>query len=108
MTPRGRPVGTTESPQSLIRKDLQQTLKLQASIRAMVNEQLLKIQKLLNDDSVSLELRLKATEALASMSDTLTKSAKETIKIVTSQSEVEETTHREVDILEELKKGIKG
>jgi hypothetical protein len=82
--PRGRPSGTSENPTDLIRKDLQQTLKLNTRLRTMAEGQLGWIAERLeaakaegNEEKV-----LKFLEALTRLNDNLMKGVRETAKFV--------------------------
>jgi len=79
--PGGRPLGTTESPESLIRREVQQMLKLSGRIREMVDEQL----DILASPAITpteLDTVAKKEEILTRMLDLVIKSIREMAKFV--------------------------
>lgn len=79
---RGRPEGTKETPYNLVKQDLSATLKLQKEIRDLVRDQVDRIKKELSVGELELSIRLKAMEMLSSVLDILSKSSKETAKVI--------------------------
>lgn len=99
---RGRPPGTNESPHSLLKQDLQATLKLSAQIRSVIKDQVEKIKERLAED-LNLTDRVKAAEALASLLDILTKSIKQTSSLVINElHESEDVVRDEERVMKEL------
>ena len=80
--PAGRPVGTVDSPAAMIKKDLKESLKQQAEIRELFADQVRKIKYALASETVTMKERLEAMAALASMSESVTKSVAQTAKWV--------------------------
>jgi len=79
---RGRPEGTKETPYNLVKADLGATLKLQKEIRDLVRDQVDQIKQELKSSDLTLEQRLKSVEMLGNVLDVLSKSSKETAKVI--------------------------
>lgn len=78
-----RPTGTTETPHSLVKADLKETLKQQKRIRQLFDAQLDEITKRLEaDPEIGIAQRLDVLSALAKMSESLTKSMQQAAKYV--------------------------
>lgn len=108
---RGRPPGTVEDPASLIKTDLGQTLKLQKQLRGVIEEQLEKIKKRLNDEErpVNFKDRLEAIELIAKAMDTLTKSVQQTAGFITKIKESEKKDEMsDEEIIRIIMDGEKG
>jgi hypothetical protein len=108
--PRGRPPGTGESPASLIKKDLQQTLKLNTRIRTVVEGQLgwlgdrLESAKQAGEE----EKVLRLLAALTQLNDNLMKGVRETAKFVFNAEAQEQEVYgarEDQGLLEELRGG---
>jgi hypothetical protein len=84
--PKGRPVGSKETPFSLLETDLKQTLKLHKEIRELIQTTLEKLRERL-DLTEDYKERLDTLDTLAKMSDTLTKSAQQSAKFVMSEGD---------------------
>jgi hypothetical protein len=81
----GRPAGTTETPYQLIKSDLKETLKQQRRIRQIFDQQLTEIQEELRTTKPPMKQRLEIMNALAGMTETLTKSMQQAAKYVMAE-----------------------
>ena len=105
-----RPVGSVENPATLVRRELKEGLKQQGAIRALVQSQIVEIEKELGrGENLTLSDRLQVLEKLAMISETITKGisgiAKWVIPATGGDEAREQSNARIEDVLKELVKG---
>ena len=77
----GRPVGSVETPERMLRREAKNHLGLMKSLRDLVDKQVEEVGRQLKDKGLSIETRLEYAERLAELIATMSKAVESIAKI---------------------------